>query len=428
MPVIELKDVERRYGERVALAGVSVSVQEGETLTVLGPNGAGKTTLLKVLSTLLRPHGGSARVLGAELPGEAWKVRGRVGLLGHEPLLYRDLSARENLLYHARLHQVPLARVDEVLAAVGMEGRADEPVRELSRGMVQRVASARAVLHDPPLLLLDEPRAGLDATAAELLEPLVGKASGRTRVLVTHDAELGRAEADQGSGARGRAARVIRSASAILRKDLRLEARTKESVPAMLLFSVTAFVLFHFGLDRDSLDGELAGGVLWVTLLLASVIGVTRLFAAEREQGGIEGLLLSPADRTGLWLAKAAALFVYLTLVELVAIPAFTLLLLGPGLQPELLPVLLLANLGLAGVGALVSALASEGRARELVVPLMLLPLLAPLLIAASGATEPLFSGDGSPEDLGRWLALLSLYDLVFVLLSVAVFDYLLDD
>ncbi|HLM26645.1 MAG TPA: heme exporter protein CcmB [Thermoleophilaceae bacterium] len=221
---------------------------------------------------------------------------------------------------------------------------------------------------------------------------------------------------------------MIRSASAILRKDLRLEARTKESVPAMLLFSVTAFVLFHFGLDRDSLDGELASGVLWVTLLLASVIGVTRLFAAEREQGGIDGLLLSPADRTGLFLAKAAALFVYLALVELVALPAFTLLLLGPGLQPELLLILLLANLGLASVGALVSALASEGRARELVVPLMLLPLLTPLLIAAAGATEPLFSGDGGPEDLGRWLGLLSLYDLVFVLLSVAVFDYLLDD
>ena len=197
MAAIELKDVERRYGERVALSGVSVSLDEGETLTVLGPNGAGKTTLLKVLAALLRPQGGSARVLGSALPDEAWKVRGRVGLLGHEPLLYRDLSARENLTYHARLHQAPLARVDEVLAAVGMDRRADEPVRELSRGMVQRVASARAVLHDPPLLLLDEPRAGLDSAAAELLEPLVGRASGRTRVLVTHDVEQGRAEADQ---------------------------------------------------------------------------------------------------------------------------------------------------------------------------------------------------------------------------------------
>jgi len=193
---IELECVERRYGERVALAGISATVGEGETLTVLGPNGAGKTTLLRVLATLLRPHGGRARVLGAELPDEAWKVRGNVGLLGHEPLLYRDLSPRENLLYHARLHRVGEERVGELLAAVGMEGRAEEPMRELSRGMVQRVASARAVLHDPPLLLLDEPRAGLDPAAAELLEPLLGRASGRTRVLVTHDVEQGRAEAD----------------------------------------------------------------------------------------------------------------------------------------------------------------------------------------------------------------------------------------
>jgi heme exporter protein A len=195
-PAIELEGLERRYGERVALAGVSASVGEGETLTVLGPNGAGKSTLLRVLATLLRPHAGQARVLGAELPGEAWKVRGRVGLLGHEPLLYRDLSPRENLLYHARLHGAGAQRAEEMLRAVGMERRGDEPLRELSRGMVQRVAVARALVHDPPLLLLDEPSAGLDRTAVELLEPLVGRSSGRTRVLVTHDVDLGLAEAD----------------------------------------------------------------------------------------------------------------------------------------------------------------------------------------------------------------------------------------
>ena len=194
--MIELEGLERRYGERVALAGVSVRVGEGETLSVLGSNGAGKTTLLRVLATLLRPHAGTVRVLGAELPAEAWKVRGRVGLLGHEPLLYLDLSARENLRYHARLHSAGRGRVEEVLAAVGMERRGDEPVRELSRGMVQRVAAARAVLHDPPLLLLDEPRAGLDPAAADLLEPLIGRASGRTRVIVTHDIEAGLAESD----------------------------------------------------------------------------------------------------------------------------------------------------------------------------------------------------------------------------------------
>ncbi len=224
---------------------------------------------------------------------------------------------------------------------------------------------------------------------------------------------------------------MMGGARAILRKDLLIELRTKESVPAMVLFSVTVYVLFHFGLDRDSLDGELASGVLWVTLLLAAVIGVSRLFAAEQEQGGIDGLLLAPVDRTSLFVAKAAALFLFLTAVELVAVPAFAVLLLGPGLGgalPELLVILALANLGVAAVGALVAPLAAETRARELIVPLLLLPLLVPLLIASAQATEPLMRQDAGPEELGRWLGLLSLYDVVFVLLSVAVFDFLLED
>jgi heme exporter protein B len=224
---------------------------------------------------------------------------------------------------------------------------------------------------------------------------------------------------------------VIGAAATILRKDLLIELRTKEAVPAMTLFTLTVYVLFHFGLDRDSLDGELASGVLWVTLLLAAVIGVSRLFAAEREQGGIEGLLLAPVDRTALFLAKAAVLFVMLIVVELVAVPAFGLLLLGPGLDgalPELLVILLLGDLGVAAVGALVAALAAETRTRELIVPLLLLPLLVPVLIACAQATEPLLRPDQGPEDLARWLGLLTLYDVVFVLLSVAVFDFLLED
>ena len=224
---------------------------------------------------------------------------------------------------------------------------------------------------------------------------------------------------------------MIGAAAAILRKDLTIELRTKESVPAMALFTVTVFVLFHFGLDRDSLDGELASGVLWVTLLLAAVIGVSRLFAAEREQGGIEALLLAPVDRTALFLAKAAALFLYLVALELVAVPAFGLLLLGPDLLaalPDLLLILLLADVGLATVGALVSALAAETRARELIVPLLLLPMLVPLLIGAASATEPLLRGDQSSEDLGRFVALLGAYDAVFLLIALGVFDFLLDD
>jgi heme exporter protein A len=197
---LEADGLVRKYGERAALDGLSFSLPEGQTLGLFGANGAGKTTLLRVLATLLRPHEGGVSVLGAALPKEAWKVRGRVGYLGHEPLLYRELSGRENLQFHARLHGVNEARIEELLMAVGMQRRADDPVRELSRGMVQRLATARAVLHDPPLLLLDEPWSGIDPGARELLEPLIGKAAGRTRVLVSHDLEGGAAESDLALG------------------------------------------------------------------------------------------------------------------------------------------------------------------------------------------------------------------------------------
>jgi heme exporter protein A len=204
---IELNGVTRRYGERLALAEVTLTLEEGRTLAVLGPNGAGKTTLLRLLATLLRPHGGETRVLGHALPEESWAVRGRIGLLGHEPLLYRELTARENLAYHAALHGVDAATVERLLGAVALERRADEPLRTLSRGMVQRAAVCRALLHDPPLLLLDEPRANLDPTASELVEPLIGRGSGRTRVIVSHDPAGALAEADLVLGlVRGRVA------------------------------------------------------------------------------------------------------------------------------------------------------------------------------------------------------------------------------
>jgi heme exporter protein B len=224
---------------------------------------------------------------------------------------------------------------------------------------------------------------------------------------------------------------VTRAALAILRKDLRVELRAREAVPAMALFAVTAFVLFHFAFDRDALDGDVAAGTLWVTLLLATVLGVNRLFAAEREQGGLEAMLLAPIDRTAIFVAKAVALFLYLVAVEIVAVPAFALLLLGPdllGSLPALAAVLLLADAGLAATGALVGALAAETRARELIGPLLLLPLVVPLAIAGAQATEPLFTVAGNAEDLGRWLGLMGLYATIFVLLAVALFDFLLED
>jgi heme exporter protein A len=178
------------------LRDVSLDVPAGSTLAVLGRNGAGKSTLLRILATLLRPHAGEVRVFGEALPRRGFAVRGRLGLLAHDPLLYRDLSGRENLGYHARLHGVRADRVEEVLEAVGMRGRADEPVRLLSRGLVQRLAVCRTVLHSPSLLLLDEPLANLDPAATELVSPLIGRECGATRILTSHDPQAALAEAD----------------------------------------------------------------------------------------------------------------------------------------------------------------------------------------------------------------------------------------
>ena len=200
-PAIRLVGLRRVYGDRAALAGIDLEVARGESLIVLGPNGAGKTTLLRILATLLRPTGGEVELLGCKLPDEAWKLRGKIGYLGHEPLLYRDLTGRENLRFHAKLHGIKGARADErieeLLQAVKMSHRADERTYEYSAGMRQRLAICRAVLHEPELLLLDEPDSNLDIEGREIAKTLIGPGAGRTRVVITHDPERFLPEADQ---------------------------------------------------------------------------------------------------------------------------------------------------------------------------------------------------------------------------------------
>lgn len=217
----------------------------------------------------------------------------------------------------------------------------------------------------------------------------------------------------------------------VLRKDLRLELRTFETLPAMALFSVSTFVIFHFGLNQATIDGQLAGGVFTVTLLFAALLGAGRLFVAEREQGGFDAFLLAPVDRNSLLLAKATAMFLFLAVLELVAVPAFALLLLGPPLGPRLpglIAVLALADVGLAVIGTFVSALAIHTRARDLIAPIIGLPLLIPALIATARAAGPLLASNSTGSPPGKWLAVLALYDLVFALIAYAVFDYLLEE
>jgi heme exporter protein B len=223
---------------------------------------------------------------------------------------------------------------------------------------------------------------------------------------------------------------VSRTVAALLRKELLIELRSWQSVPGMSLFALTTFVVFHFALNRSSVDGDLAAGILWVTLLFAAILGVNRLFVADAEEGGFDGFLLAPVDRAAMLVAKTLTLLAYLVALELVAVPAFALLLLGPSLGatlPDLLGVLALGDLGVAVIGTLVAALAVRTRARDLLGPLLALPLFVPIVIACARATSPLLAlRGGSPP--ARWLVTLGLYDLLFGLIAYALFDFLLED
>jgi heme exporter protein B len=219
-------------------------------------------------------------------------------------------------------------------------------------------------------------------------------------------------------------------ARTVLAKDLRIELRTLQSVPAMVLFATTIYVIFRFGLDRTELEGNLAAGVLLVTVLFAAMLAINRLFVAEREQGGFEAIRLAPVDGTALFFAKAAALVVYLLALELVAVPIFGIFFLDEwGGIPATCGVLLLLDVGFAVTGAIVSSMATNSRSRDLLAPLILLPLLVPLMVASSAAVGGLLAlGGPDYSDFGQWLAMLALYDLIFLLIGYAVFDFLLED
>ena len=246
------------------------------------------------------------------------------------------------------------------------------------------------------------------------------------------DAVDGRASSGAVAGARPASGPGIgATVGALLRKELLVELRTLESVPGMALFAVTTFVVFHFALNRDTIDGDLAAGILWVTLLFAAILGVNRLFVADADQGGFDGFLLAPVNRSAMLFSKALALLAYLAVLELVAVPAFSLLLLGPSLGqafPGLLAVLALGDIGVAVIGTLVAALAVRTRARDLLGPLLALPLLVPVVIGCARASSPLFSVVHASGPPVRWLLSLGLYDLVFGLIAFALFDFLLED
>jgi heme exporter protein B len=204
---------------------------------------------------------------------------------------------------------------------------------------------------------------------------------------------------------------------ALARKDLLLELRSRDTLPAMLLFVVSTLVVFHFALPTDASDTA-ETGLLWVALLFTALLGLVRAFVAEREERVLDGLVLAPCDRSAIWLGKVIGVLAFLVAAELVALPAYALF-----FQPvgwELVAAVALANVGLAAVGTLLAAMASAGRARELLLPLLFLPLVIPIVVGGVGASVT--------DDPGRYLAFLGLYDAVFAILSWASFEYVVTE
>jgi heme exporter protein A len=192
---IEVRRVTKSFGHQVALRGANLSVADGEFLTLFGPNGAGKTTLIRIIASLTRPTSGTVHLRGQDLSKAATSLRRHIGLISHNPLLYGDLTPDENLHFFARMYDLrdAAARIDAVLDQVGLATRRRDPVRTFSRGMVQRLSIARAILHDPTIMLLDEPYTGLDLQAADMLRAVLQDlaASDRTVILTTHNLEQG---------------------------------------------------------------------------------------------------------------------------------------------------------------------------------------------------------------------------------------------
>jgi heme exporter protein A len=189
--MIAVRKLVKRFGPKTVLRGLDFSVEQGEFVALLGPNGAGKTTFLRILASLSRPTLGAVRVAGFQLPGEASAVRRRLGVVSHQPLLYGDLTAEENLFFYGRMYGIRELgdRVIQVLQLVGLEDRRKDLVRTFSRGMQQRLAIGRSVLHDPDVMLFDEPHTGLDQDACNMLDTVLREvaARGRTVVMTSHD-------------------------------------------------------------------------------------------------------------------------------------------------------------------------------------------------------------------------------------------------
>jgi heme ABC exporter ATP-binding subunit CcmA/heme exporter protein CcmB len=512
-PALQAVGLTRRYGTALALRDVNLMLDYGERVALLGPNGAGKTTLLRVLAGALRPTRGIVQVGGADL-GRTVSARRAIGVVGHQTCLTGELTIRENLRFFGRLYGVGGLehRIAAVLDEVELSALADRPVRTLSRGMQQRAALARALLHDPPILLLDEPETALDQPSQERLAALLRawSAQGRAVLFASHRLEWAEALADRAlvlragriadeitglrplllgtryrqlmeqaggeperprgpgshaerrtsrherggametadpalkpdlvapprepgaavaSAARGGALPVgmARQLAAVIAKDVLLEWRTKDALAAMLVFVLLTLVTFNFALDlRPEVMAAVGPGVLWIAVVFGSMLGPGRSFIREQESGTMEALLMAPLDRSTLFLGKLAVNLLVMVGVQAVCVPVFLALFAVSGAVGPLASVLVAGTVGLGAVETLLAAIAAHTRAREVMLPVLVLPIVVPIVIGVVQATG-LAMGSPVAQDL-PWLRLILAFDALYLAAGIAVFEYVLEE
>ena len=504
---LTIVDVSKTFGRHKVLRHVDLTIPAGSFVALMGANGAGKTTLLRLAAGLATPTKGSVTVAGVDLGKAGPGLRRMIGFVSHDGLNYGDLTSRQNLLFHARLFGVadPEARIEELADALDLRRVLDRPAGVLSRGNKQRLTLARALLHGPDILLLDEPFTGLDEASATRLVAVLRRlhSEGRTIVMTVHemsralegptrlvvigdhgisvdrpldeaisttvvveDRELelvgagsssshgvaggtpndgahggpslpeGPAE-DAGAALTSRPALVtppgrFAAALAIAAKDMRVELKSRDVLGSSGLFALTVLVTASFTSIPGGNTGAMATGILWISLLFAVLLGVGRSMARESQDRAIEGLLLSPAPRESIFLGKLLAGIVMMSLIEIFIVPLFLVLMTGETQGTldvgALLLTVVLATLGIVIVATLFSGIAVGSRMGESLLPLIVMPVVIPLMIAAVETTRLALGGGNGNTSAIQWYLLLAGFDAIVGLAAVATFSFVVED
>lgn len=458
-----VEGVGKDFGYHHVLRDVNFTVEEGEFIALMGSNGAGKTTLLRMIAGLSRPTSGSVSIAGVDLRRAGPGLRRRIGFVSHESLLYPELTGRENLEFHARLFGVENvdAAIESLDGLLELAPILDRQAGVLSRGNRQRLTLARALLHAPRVLLLDEPFTGLDEASSNrllhILQTLVD--SGRTVIMTTHDRAIleagprrlvriegGTLHEDRVLTPVDRAREVVdytpafltptlamppkllAAATVIARKDLRIEARTRDIVGSAGLFAICVLITMSFTSPPGETASGMATGVLWISLLFATLLGVGRTMGREQADRGIEGLLLAPTPKSAIFLGKAIASLVLMAFVSIVIVVMFIIFMAGNANinLPALLGVLAIGTTGLVIVSTLFSGIAVGTRLGESMLQLLVMPVVIPLMVGSVELTRQTLGGEVG--GIGTWLAILGGFDLVMLLAALATFVFVIEE